>query len=175
MNKLKLWTFSGSTSYYLTHPWKWIKDAYWNIRNFIHRGRYGYAYSDVWEWFVWWPTVGAEALRYLRDHGCGYPGIDQWDTPEKWADYLTNLADKLEWCTNDDTDEENEFKDEFKRMYEMRRIVTDDGFTFMEMTDEDKKIRDKYFARSFEIEEEHTQKRIEIFEELGKVLPRLWD
>lgn len=96
-NPLSLWSFSYRKTYYLSHPWKWFHNIYSNIRNFIHRGRYGFAYVDAWNFCDWWAMVGAEALRYMRDHGCGYPGFDQWDTPEKWKAYLTEMADNLQW------------------------------------------------------------------------------
>jgi hypothetical protein len=48
-NKLSVWKFPYKKTYYLTHPWKWFYDLYWNFRNFWHRERYGFAYIDVWE------------------------------------------------------------------------------------------------------------------------------
>lgn len=97
-NDLSVWTFPYRKSYYLTHPWKWFKDIYWNVRNFWHRGRYGYAYVDVWNWYHWWPKAGAEALRYLAEHNSGYPDYAPWETMEKWKAYLLETADKLDWC-----------------------------------------------------------------------------
>ena len=97
-NKLELMYLPYRGSYYLKHPLKFIREIYWNIRNFIHRGRYGYSYPDVWNWLFWWPTAGAEALRQLAEYGCGYPGHEPWETPEKWKAYLLDTADKLEWC-----------------------------------------------------------------------------
>ena len=64
-NELSVWTFPYRKGYYLTHPWKWFNDLYWNIRNFWHRGRYGFAYVDAWNWFDWWPKAGAAALEHI--------------------------------------------------------------------------------------------------------------
>ncbi|MBP5423945.1 MAG: hypothetical protein J6Y78_16050 [Paludibacteraceae bacterium] len=180
-NNLSLWTFSYKKSYYLTHPWKLLRDVRINISNMIHRMRYGYAYSDVWNFFNWWTSVGAEALRYLAVHGCGYPGDDPWETPEKWEKYLEDLADKLYWCgesCNWFEHEENEYKKERNSICAKRRrtgkkqgMLTE----WYEPTYDEQEIIEKYWNREKELEELDEQKRAEIFKEIGKVLPRLWD
>lgn len=117
-NELSVMYLSFRKIYYLKHPLKFLREIYWNIRNFIHRGKYGYGYVDVWNWSNWWPAVGAEALRYMAEHGSGYPGREPWETPEKWRAYLLDTADKLEWCVKsiDDFDAEDPEGDERKRM-----------------------------------------------------------
>ena len=182
-NELSVWTFPYKKSYYLTHPWKLWHDFYWNIRNFWHRGRYGFAYVDVWDWSEWWPKVGAAALRYLKENGHGYPGIEPWETPEKWDEHLQELADKLDWCADSQdipfSEEENEYSKAMEEIQNRcRREETDEKgmwHTWLEMTDEDKKIRDKYFEKEKELQEKYDNKRSEIFAELGRNLPRYWD
>ena len=181
-NELSVFSFSYKKTYYLTHPWKWWNELYWNIRNFIHRGRYGFAYVDVWEWSSWWPKVGAAALRYLAENGCGYPGVDPWDTPEKWHTHLLEIADKLDWCDESQdilySDNENEYKKAMDEIRERchREEEKDSIFhTWLEMTDKDEEIRNKYFEREKELYEEYNNKRTEIFKEIGQNLPRYWD
>ena len=84
MNKLSVWTYSYRKSYYLTHPKILFHDIYWNFRNWWHRGKYGFGYVDAWNFNNWWVEVGASALRYIADHGDGYPGVEPWDTCNKW-------------------------------------------------------------------------------------------
>lgn len=182
-NKLSVWTWPYRKRYYLTHPWKWWHDTYWNFRNWWHRGKYGFAYVDVWEWSTWWPEVGAEALRYMAEHGCGYPGCEPWETPEKWKAHLMDLADKLDWCSESQDicapDEENEYKEEMDKIQKKchREKIDENGMyhTWLELTDEDKEIRDKYFAREKEIWESYDEKRAEILESIGRNLPRYWN
>lgn len=115
-NELSVMYLSFRKIYYLKHPLKFFWEIYWNIRNFIHRGKYGYSYIDAWNWFYWWPTAGAEALRYIAEHGCGYPGHEPWETPEKWKAYLFDLADRMDACVKsiDNFDSEDPQGDERK-------------------------------------------------------------
>ena len=183
MNRLSLFTWSFSRLYYLKRPWKWFKELYWNIRNFIHRGKYGYSYTDVWDFCTWYPRVGAEALRYLAKHGCGYPGIQPWDTPERWEEHLLNMARKLDKCADtmdfeysmNENEYANEFYEEKNKIY--KRKENEDGTvtTWVELTPEQEKIKDKYFEREEEIQNSYDKYREETYAELGQMIGRYWD
>lgn len=182
-NPLSVWTFPYRKSYYLTHPWKLFKDIYWNIRNFWHRGRYGYAYVDVWNMCDWAPRVIAEALRYLRDHSHGYPGVSPWETPEKWHDHLDYLANQFQRCADFQdfvaTDERNEYKDDFEAMSERthREYKDENGFTVWtsERTPADEELAKKYFERAAELAKVDRMYAREVFEFFGENLGRYWD
>ena len=179
-NELSVWTFPYRKTYYLTHPWKWFYDLYWNIRNFIHRGKYGFAYIDAWNFGYWWPKVGAEALKYIAEHGSGYPGVEPWDTHEKWKAHLLRTYEQLNWCAKsfDDIDK-NEYSEAMDEIYKRchREKDNDDGTvsTWLEMTPEDKEIRDKYFEKIKEDQEKADKRRIEIFTQIGQNISRYWD
>ena len=181
-NKLSVWTFPYRRSYYLLRPWKWVHDAYWNIRNFMYRGRYGYGYIDAWNWFEWWCYVGAAALRYMAEKGSGYPGVSPWETPEKWNVHLHKLADELEWCSDTEdicyTDKYNEYVDEMRDVLKQVRSYTDENGDLheqLDLTPEQKELRDNYFAREKEIMAETAEKRAEIFAGIGRNLGKYWD
>lgn len=183
-NPLSVWTFPYRKSYYLTHPWKWFKDLYWNIRNFWHRGRYGYAYVDVWNFGEWYPRVAAGALRYLAEHASGYPGVEPWETPEKWERHLKELAIKLDKCADtlyfDSTDERNEYAKEFYDTHEHlihHREELPNGCirTWTDETPEYKELREKYWNRMKELAEEDTRFCREVYTFLGENLGRYWD
>ena len=182
-NKLSLWDFPYRKSYYLTRPWKWFKDLYWNIRNFWHRGRYGYAYVDVWNFCDWYPRVGAEALRYLAKNGSGYPGVEPWDTPEKWREYLEYLANRLERCANSQDilfgEDRNEYKNALDEIMEQtyRRKENADGTisTWHELTPEQEEIRKKYWEREREIRDADNAYNVETYKWIGEDIGRLWD
>lgn len=174
-NPLSLWSFTFRPQYYLTHPHKWIRELYLNIKNFIHRGRYGYAYVDVWNWCNWFPTVGAEALRYLAEHGNGYPSVAPWETPEKWCQYLKETAEKLDWCrmTCDIVPEHHNTLNQYsKQMDELRSVTSSWRDT---MTNENIELHKKYWDREKELNAQDDEQRIVIFSEIGKNLPRFWD
>ena len=182
-NELSVWTYPCRKIYYLTHPWKLLQDTYRNFRNWWHRGRYGFAYVDVWDWGSWWPKVGANALRYMAEHANGYPGDEQWDTPEKWKEHLLKTAKDLEWCaTNfnfDHYDKANEYTKAFYEMTERctRTRKTDDGdtYTWLEMTEDDKELRNKYFNKIHEITKREELERMSIFSNIAENLGHYFD
>ena len=182
-NRLSLFSPCYRKSYYLTHPWKFARDIYWSIRNFFHRGRYGYAYSDVWEWYTWWTTAGAEALRYLAKNGCGYPGYAPWETKSKWEAYLLELADKLDWCVKSCDIGGHEDVNEYQKLYdEIQATKAEKGkdargyyFSRLNCTKEEEELIRKYWDREEELSQEDDKKREKIFAEIGKNLGRFWD
>lgn len=182
-NKLSVWSFPYSKKYYITHPHKWFKDLYWNWRNFWHRGRYGYAYVDVWNFCDWYPRVAAEALRYLRDHSSSYPGVKPWETPKKWNEYLDYLANRLERCANSQDicfgAERNEYQKLLDEIMMKRResIEHPDGSVTVShnLTPEEEEIRKKYWDREKEIRDADQAYNIETYRWLAEDLPHLWD
>ena len=174
-NPLKIRIRSCRTSYYLTHPWKYIHDIYWSIRNFFHRGRYGFAYSDVWNWYAWWTTVGAEALRYMAEHGSGYPGVEPWETPDKWSRYLNSIACNLDWArdTCDICPEHHNHQNEFYP--EVKEIRTRTNVDRIKMTPQDADIVKKYWDREEELSKADSDQCAKIFAEIGRNLGRFWD
>ena len=182
-NPLSVWTFYYRKSYYLMHPWKWIKDLYWNIRNFWHRGRYGYAYTDVWGFCEWYPRIGAEVLRYLAEHHHGYPGVKPWESAEDWRKYLEYLANRLQRCA-DSMDicfgsERNEYKDEFDKSFKCAYIEEkgEDGLIHARynFTPKEEELHKKYWAREEEIRDADDAYNKETYKWLAEDLGHLWD
>ena len=165
-NPLTVWTFPYRKSYYLLRPWKWFKDLYWNFRNFVHRGRYGYAYVDVWNFCDWYPRVAAEALRYLAHHSSGYPGVEPWETPDKWKRYLLEFAEELQTCADAQDIDFNNSMNEYWKIAEPM---------FMGKVEKDQEVIDKYWEREHELDKQNADCIVEVYEQLGKNLSRLWD
>ena len=180
-NELSVWTYPYRKTYYLTHPWMWFKDTYWNFRNWWHRGKYGFGYVDAWNWSNWWCEVGAAALKYMAENGHGYPGVEPWETPEKWKEHLLKTVEELKWCAKTcdwDGEEENEFSDAFHKIMSKAWHETRDERGYIigfDLTMDEKELKDKYWVRVKEITKEHEVKRQEILGRLGKELPRYWD
>ena len=182
-NPLSLWTLSYRKSYYITHPWKLFKDIYWNCRNFWHRGRYGYAYVDVWNLGDWAPRVIAEALRYLANHGQGYPGVSPWETPEKWREHLNYLANQMQRCadfmdSDFGLDERNEYKKAYEEMLDRTMTTSKESewaTIHFEMTEADKELSKNYYKRQAELIKVDKQYAHEVFGYFGENLSRWWD
>ena len=183
-NKLSVWTFSYNKRYYLTHPWKWFKDLYWNIRNWIHRANKGFAYIDCWNFCTYYPRVAAEALRYLALHNNAYPGIKPWETMEKWREYLNYLANRLERCADSQDmcfgEDRNEYKDALDEIMERTRDWRHDEngnliLSHKEFTPEEEEIRKKYWAREEEIRKADQEYNKETYKWLAEDLGHFWD
>lgn len=127
-----VWTFPYRTRYYLTHPWKWFAQIGRNIRATYMRTKYGWTYSDVWDWDYWFMNVVPEMFRYLAEHGCAYPGYEPFETPEKWREWLLETADLIETGKEDWQDEHNKYCEEYTNTW-------------------DKELGKKYFARAEEL------------------------
>ena len=182
-NPLTIWSFPYNKRYYLIHPWKLAKDIYWNIRNFWHRGRFGYAYVDVWNFCNWYPRVGAEALRYLALHKHGWPACKPWKTSEEWTEYLNYLANRLQRCADSQDilfgEERNEYHDAYEASITKayREEKGKDGLihSHYDFTPEDDEIRKKYWERDAEIRKADHQYIIDTYKMLADDLERLWD
>ena len=169
------------TSYSIRYPIKYFREVYWNIRNFLHRGKYGFGYDDVWNWSTWWLQVGADSMRYLAEHGSGYPGIEPFEEPEKWTDHLKETADKMEWVAKRLVydDEDNEYAEEFHKLIGMNWVEEKDenGNSVYRFNNspEQEEIKRKYFKRMDELNKETDEKCVEILSDIGKNIGRYWD
>lgn len=153
--------------YYLKHPLQFFKDCYWNIRNFFHRGKYGFAYSDVWSFDGWFMTIIPAMLRYLKTYGSGFPGVEPYTNRETWEERLEYLASELESGLEQ---VKNEYEGEFRDFMEKKVKSGSEEETFQE-----KIVKRKYFDRELELENQKTERLVKAMTELGKNMNFLWD
>lgn len=89
-------------TWYNSHSLRWWLTPLYQVRRAHQRIRRGWADTDTWSLDDYITRITGEALLHLRDRGHGYPGVEPWDTPEKWQAYLTDLSSRLlTW--NDET------------------------------------------------------------------------
>jgi len=154
-----LWDFPYPTKYYLTHPLKFFKHLRINIRDARMRMRKGYCLSDVWNMDLWFLDVFPPMLRDLAEKGQAYPGPEtDFDTPEKWHDWLNSVADRLEECKEDNYEKKNEY---YKDFYSSNF--------------KDKELTKKYIQRDQELAEEAHQKLKDTMAEIAQNFYMLWD
>jgi len=179
MNLNVLTDFPYRKSYYLTHPWKFFKELYWNARNGWRRMTRGYCGMDKWNFDNWFLEIVPNMLDDLADNACGYPGNDEFPTPESWSTFLHNLANDLRLCTEEAADKMNEYYEDYLHSFESDRLTEEDEDGNLRVnlrhTPEGEEIAKKYFARCKEIEAEQEAIREEAFARLGRVLPLIWD
>lgn len=177
---LNVFNWAWQPRYYLTKPWKWFSELIGNIKNAIHRARYGWCYTDVWNWDDWFCSVVPSMLRYMADYGCSYPG-EPFETSEKWHNWLHKMADTIERLNYDDWMEDlNEYSKDYEKTFEddvYKEEHPDGPFltTTYDSSLSKEEIRKKYYERCAEIHKTRQQALEEVFLELGRNFDCLWD
>jgi len=178
---MNVFTWSYRPCYYFIHPWKWIKELFSNMRAAWMRAIKGYCYMDVWNWDGWFCSVVPPMLRDMADKGMAYPGGEPFDTPEKWHDWLYEMAHKIERLNYDDWMEDlNEYSEDYIKTFE------DDVYeeehpngpfltTTYNSSLSKEEIRKKYYERCAEIHKTRQQALEEVFLELARHFDCLWD
>lgn len=179
MNLNVLKDFPCGVRYYLTHPWKFFKELYWNFRYGWQRATKGYCNMDKWNFDTWFLEIVPDMLDELAESGCGYPGTEEFPTAESWKTFLHNLASDLRLCTEEAAEKMNEYYEDFLHSFKSDRLTRKDEngnlVVDLQHTPEGEKIAKKYFVRCKEINEEQDAIREEAFARLGRVLPLIWD
>ena len=162
---LNVFKWAWRPRYYLTKPWKWIKELFGNIRAAWMRAIKGYCYTDVWNWDDWFCSVVPPMLRHMADHGSAYPGTEPFDTPEKWHDWLYEMAHRIERLQYDDwMEDNNEYSKEYIESFE------NDWHS-----EQQEEIRKKYYVRCREINETRRQVLEDFGRSFFKFFDCLWD
>lgn len=164
---MNVWHFPCSKRYYLTHPLKWIKQVWRSCRDTYMRARYGYTYSDIWNWDHWFLSVSIPMLRYLADNHCAYPCHEEFNTPEKWEEWLRHMADLLESGDEEWQDVHNEYHEDY-----MKELIYTPA---AELFSKPSELFYKYAARAKELSDEGEANIIEAFAQIGKNFYALWD
>ena len=111
MNVLK--DFPYRPRYYLTHPWKFIDECWTNLKNAWMRVTRGWSYMDLYNMDNYLTDVMIDMLRTLAREAHEYPGIEPFETPEKWTSWLWYIAGELEASKEEFYEGKNEFKEEY--------------------------------------------------------------
>ena len=169
---LNVWNWHYTKRYYLTHPWRWFKELWMNIKSIYYRAKYGWCYCDVWNWDDWFCSVVPPMLRHMADHGSAYPGREPFDTPEKWHDWLYEMAHKIERLSYDNwLEDNNEYSRDYEQTFEDSPFLT----TTYGSSLSKEEIRKKYYERCKEISGTRQQVLEDLGREFFKHFDALWD
>ena len=173
-----VWTLSYSKRYYLTHPWVWFKHVWCNLQAAYWRSRYGFAPQDIWEFGYWFLDIIPQMLKYLAENGCGYPGNDDFPTPESWKNHLLSIANLLENARDEVRDQKNEYYAEYmehiEKNWEREWTTDENGNRVHRPVDND--IIKKYFKREQKLTEEQDVMAEEAIKMLAETpIKRIWD
>lgn len=119
-----------------------IKLFFKRIRWGWQRATKGYCDADIWDIDIWFATIFPNMLIDLREKGCGFPGSEGAETPEKWAKILTEMADAW-WGTLEDEKYENEHSNFYQQNDKEAALRYRDDYLLTEKAREDSK--DKAF------------------------------
>lgn len=176
MNKMNVFSYGYRKGYYLKHPIKFVCETIGNFRAAWHRATRGWAACDVWELGPQFLQIFPEMLRYFEKYHCGVP-MDMAD--EEWTQWLHKMADDIELLQETNWEKQNEYAEEFYRVSEETRRTERDENGALHITWSDEPnynvIKEKYFARCKELNEQWYIKAEEVFCRLSKMLPALWD
>ena len=177
MNKYSVWYMPYNKRYLITHPWQWFRCAWRNIRDAWRRSVYGWTYGDVWDWDNWFLHVAPDMLRYMADHGSAYPGREPFTTPEKWHDWLHEMADLLDTGREDWQEAHNEYYKEYmdKLMDKWEPWKPDENGMYHAPAPQRTELDDKYFARADELAKQGEANVRRAMTLLGEHLFELWD
>lgn len=177
MEKYSCWDFPYCTKYYLTHPWKWFKHLWRNIKDVCMRARYGFTWSDVWNWDNWFLHTTPNMLRYMADHGSAYPGHEPFETPEKWHDWLHEMAHLIETADEVWQDEHNEYHEEYMKhlMDDWKPMIPDENGMYHHTPKEPSEIHKQYMKRSQELAKEGEDNICRAFAQIGEHFYSIWD
>lgn len=171
-----VWVFPFSKTYYLTHPWKWFQQLRQNCRDVYRRARYGWTYSDVWNWDTWFLRTAIPMLRYLADHSHSYPGDEEFDTPEKWQEWLCRVANLLESGDEYWQDAHNKYYKDYMDSFDINwrhPVQEKDSNVIISAVSEE--LQRKYLERAKELAQEGEKNVAEAFTEIGKKFHAIWD
>ena len=163
MNKYSVWYMPYNKRYLITHPWQWVRCAYRNIRDAWRRSVYGWTYGDVWDWDTWFTRVVPDMLRHMASHGSAYPGHPPFETPEKWHDWLNEMAHLIETADEEWQDEHNEYHEEY-----MKHIMEN-------WNKEPSEIHKQYMKRSQELAKEGEDNIRRALTLIGEHFYSIWD
>lgn len=147
--------------YYLTHPWKWFSDTWYNLKEAWLRAIRGYSEIDWFNMNDWLRAIIPDMLRYMAKNCHAYPGNEEFSTPEKWEDYLNSIADVFDSLDIDEWIEKNEYQNDW---------FNDNSTTYSR-----EELSHLYYNRLEELMRERDALIIDCFTSLAKVFDALWD
>lgn len=153
-------------------PWKYIKNWGTNIGTFFRsfkwayqRATRGFADKDVWNLDTYLTELIADSVEQLADIQHGWPGTDEFPTPESWDEYLRKAVSLLRYSLGELPNKyEKEWMDTWINDEDMLRHITDP-------TDSDKEITKKFL----DVEQENELKQRDAQNEGLRMLFAVWN
>lgn len=166
--------FPYTKHFYLTHPWKFLQECWWNLQAAWTRATKGHAWRDSVEMDEYLLHIIPSMLRDIAE-GHAYPGVEPFDTYEKWQDWCYALADVFESVQEENWSiGQNEWEEEWHKVCCIASPHPNVTTTF-DYTEEDiETIRNAYFEREKELFQERERLIKDAYAQLVKYHVYLW-
>lgn len=155
-------------------PWRYPSNWIKNIRLFGRQFKWayqritkGFCDPDWWDMDTHLKMLIADMLEEMIKRSISYPGTDEFDTPEKWNDYLKTIVAKLRYSLKD---LDNEYDNEYIAILEKEDIIS-----FKNRTPEEKEITKKYLDKEIDNWKLQEKAQNEALEMLVHCFNQLWD
>lgn len=151
--------------WYLRRPWKFFQHTWYNLRGAWQRATRGYAYSDAAEMDEFLLHILPGMLRKVGN-GLSFPGVEPFETVEKWEDWCNSLADVFESLQEDNwtSSGRNEYREEY-----YNKILEEDRDS-----EEANKISKLYWAREKELWDQRETILQDAYKQLALYHTYLW-
>ncbi len=175
MSLMNAWNdFPYRPRYYLTHPWRFFQEIWWNFKAGVARVRKGHAWRDSAEMDEYLLHLIPSMLRDIAN-GYAYPGVEPFETPEKWTDWCNSLADVFESVWEENWYEgRNEWADKFEEAFLVRHPHPNITMTTTMTKEEADEICQLYHEREQELAEEREKIIQDAYVQLIKYHSMLW-
>lgn len=160
--------------FYLKRPWKFFQEIWWNLRAAFSRATKGYAWRDSAEMSEFLLSIIPPMLRDVAHSGT-YPGIEPFETHEKWVDWCLALADVFESVQQENWEAgRNEWEEEFYKALEIKYSHPNLTTTSDMSENEAQEVCKLYWERERELWDERDKIIQNAFSELAKYYNMLW-
>ena len=167
--------FPYTKGYYVRKPWLFFKEIKYNLAAAWERATKGHAWRDSVEMDEFLLHIIPSMLRDIAN-GDAYPGIEPFETYEKWQDWCNSLADVFESVQEENWDASgrNEWEEEWEKAFNVLHPHPN-LTTTTEMTEEEaQEICKMYFEREKELSAEREKIIQNAYAELVKYHSYLW-
>ena len=173
---LNIFTWPYRKRYYLTHPWEWFRTLFRNIRAAFQRIRRGYCSYDVYDLDHWLLDILPPMLRDIANSEIGaYPGVEPFETPEKWKAWLLDLAARFEELQTDWAETRNEYEEEHSKALNGARVdLAKVNGCYVHYGEIPPELHAKWLARIQELNEEQQKATEEAFKIMSEHFYQLW-
>ena len=160
--------------WYLRRPWKFFQHTWYNLKGAWQRATRGYAYSDAAEMDEFLLHILPGMLRKVGD-GFSFPGVEPFETVEKWEDWCNSLADVFESLQEENWETgRNEYEEDFHKALEVTSPHKNVTLSY-EMTEEEaKNICKLYWAREKELWDQREAILQDAYKQLALYHTYLW-